>query len=467
MKKILITISEDLIVRNIILTDFWSVFLENNKGNSIILVVKPDRKEYFERVFSAPNVVIDTFSYQGPSSRSESAFFSLARSAIKSHTNLWSKMRSYKRGESGFFITYLKRAHTFLFGGLNWYKFFLRWCIIQTRSHKDAVRLFNTHNPDIILSLSITNFNFDVLLLKEAKKRGIFTIGMTRSWDNLSSHGLLRVIPDTLIVQNVFLKDMAIEHQAVNEKKTPIHVVGLPHYDCLKELDKIIQPRETFLKSMSLDPSKKIVMYGAMGGFLFLHEDEMPDVLEDIVEKKLKEDNVQVLYRAHPKFMIESEKLKTMKHVVMDTGGKFFDDTEGSRISKENIRLINSIYHSDVLVTGASTMAIDAAILDKPIICVGFNGKTLEQDVDRWESIRRFYDLYTHFEVLMETGGVRYVDTPDELTQQIRVYLKNPEQDSEGRKKIIQSFVEPFDRQAGKRLAHIVSQTIIYEKQKS
>lgn len=464
MKKILMTASEDLIVRNIFLTDLWPVFLESNKDNTIVLVVKPDRKEYFEKVFSAPNVIIDTFSYQGPASRPESIFFSLARSAIKSHTNLWSKMRSYKRGESGFFITYFKRAHTFLFGEVNWYKNFLRWCIVQTRSHKDAVRLFNTHSPDIVLSLSITNFNFDVLLLKEAKKRGIFTIGMTRSWDNLSSHGLLRVAPDTLIVQNIFLKDMAIEHQAINEKKTPIRVVGLPHYDRVKDLDNIIQPRETFLKSMGLDPSKKIIMYGAMGGFLFIHEDEMPDVLEDIVEKKLKEDNVQVLYRAHPKFMVAEEKLKTMRHVVMDTGGKFFDDMEESRISKENVRLINSIYHSDVLVTGASTMAIDAAVLDKPIICVSFNGKTLEQDVDRWESVRRFYDLYTHFEVLVETGGVRCVDTLDELAQQIRVYLKNPEQDSEGRKKIIRLFVEPFDGQAGKRLAQIVSQTISYEK---
>ena len=51
-------------------------------------------------------------------------------------------------------------------------------------------------NYDLILTLSLTD-DIDTLLVGFGKKHGIKTIGTVRSWDNLSSHGLLRVKPDS------------------------------------------------------------------------------------------------------------------------------------------------------------------------------------------------------------------------------------------------------------------------------
>src|SRR3989338_642765 len=483
MKTIFITIGESFAARNVFRTDFWPIFLKNNPRIEIILLTVPDKKEYYEKSFGSPNVTVEGLNSRFRS-RVSGVVASLARSGIKNHTNLWSKMRSYERGDSGFAVAFFKRALTFLLGNSASYKRLLRFLFLRTMPTRELVALFEKYKPGLLFATSLTHIDFDVPIAVEAKRRGIRTVGMVRSWDNFSSHGLLRFVPDRFLLQNVFLKEMAYRYQAMSEGRPPIDIIGLPHYDFYKRLDSFLETREAFFNRMGLDPQKKLILYGAMGDFLFPHEGEIADVLEQLISSKKIHYTAQVIFRAHPKFQSPFERMKTMRYVKPDRGATYLRPAEQKESSGDtrhfihgDLRsmemelsdmrhLINSLYHSDVVVTGASTMAIDAAVLDKPTVCVGFNGLTPENKVPYWVSVRRFYDTYTHFEALMETGGARLADNPDELAAHINSYIEDPSQDREKRRKIVEKFVEPFDGKASERLEHVISSEVdaLFEK---
>lgn len=446
MKTIFINLGEDIVARNIFTDLFWREFLSQNDAKIVILVQK-DKKVFFQARLPK-GLIIEEYKRANPS-RFESLCNSLARSGIQSHTNLWSKMRSYKRGDSSLFDTLWKRFLAATFGHFDWYKRFLRIMLLTVKPDGKLKELFDTYKPDILFATSLSNYDFDVPLAREAKRRKIPVIGMGRSWDNFSSHGLLRIIPDEFLLQNEFLVDMAEKYQAIYKSEIPMTIVGLPHYDMVSNLKNIIESREKFLPRLGLDSKDKYILYGAMGSFLFIHEPELPDIFESMIENH--EINCKkIIYRAHPKFKITSPTIP-YKHVFFDTSGEYVVGEKDGM--DDNTYLINSIYHSEMMITGASTMAQDASFLNKPFVCVAFDGSTKEEDVDYYESVRRFYDLYTHFEDLVKTGNVKIAHSWQELAQYINMYLANPTLDTEERMNITNRFGFKLDGKSAERIA--------------
>src|SRR3989344_2684180 len=110
--------------------------------------------------------------------------------------------------------------------------------------------------------------------------------------------------------------------------------------------------------------------------------------------------------------------------------------------------LADSILHSDVVITWASTMIIDAAAFDKPIVLVGFDASP--RPLSR--SIRQYY-RYDHHRAILASGGVRLVESPEERAEVVRGYLEYPERDRESREWIRREYAGELDGKAGERLA--------------
>ncbi|MFZ2887243.1 MAG: hypothetical protein WA021_05485 [Minisyncoccia bacterium] len=444
-KTIAIAAAEDFFARNIFVTDFWQTFTKANADAEIVLIVAPDKKERFSQLCAGNNISVETFA-PARQSRLEQLVLTMARSGIRSHTNLWSKMHAYQEGSAGFLSTTLKRLHAFLFGGSVLYKQFLRHCILSF-TDSSAAALFEKIHPDVLISLSVTNFDFDVPLLREAKRRSIRTVGMTRSWDSLSSHGLMRVPPDILAVQNIFLKEMAEQYQAIDVAKNPVHVVGIPNYD---DLDTAaVESREVFCARHGLDPNKKLVLLCGMGEFFFKREGDFVDIFEQLIENGSIKGPVQVLFSPNPRFKSPLERTKGKKHVhAVQAELRHSQD------------LVTLLHHVDVAAMGASTIAIDASLVGTPFVCLGFDGTAKRGEVPYWLSVERLYDTYTHFEDLIATGDVSVVKNSDELVQKINRAIGDRSLGADGRKKIVARFVEPLGG-AGKRLAEVFSNACI------
>jgi len=452
MKTIFITIGEALAARNILRTDFWPEFKEQSSDTKIVIIAPPEKKDYYQEKFGEENIVVESYT-PAQLVKYEKLLVFLARNGIDTHTNLWEKMSDFERQGGSKKLLIIKKVLAKILGHVSLLKTVIRTLYGRIPSDQKIVQLFDTYKPDMVFSTILINM-LDDHIVREAKRRGIKTVAMVRSWDNLTSHGLLRLVPDVFLLQNKFLFDMAIKHQSIPRKK--MRIVGIPHYD-LYHYESLLESREEFFNRMGLDLDKKLLLYGAMGDFLFPHEGEIATVLENIINEGKIEEPVQVVFRAHPAFTSPLERMQGMRHVKPDRGAKYFGDnlTSWEMEIEDTKHLINSIYHADIMITGGSTMAIDAAALDKPIICVGFDGAA--KDVPYWLSVKRFYDTYTHFEILMDTAGVDLVNTPDELADAINVYIKNSDLKREGRRDIIKLFAEPFDGKAGKRLAEEVA----------
>lgn len=451
MKTVLITAGENIIIRNILQTDFWPAFQARAIENkwSIVFVTTPELEADLRGVVGSDVRIVQY--RRGAVGTMEAVLMTLARSAVNSHTNLWSKMRSYHRGDSTLVATWLKRVLTATLGNFDWYKRFLRRLILGLPSDDNAAQLFNEIKPDCLIPLSAVNLAFDIPLSREAKRRRIPVVGMVRSWDNFSSHGLLMVVPDVFILQNQFLLDMARQYQAVGSNNG-IRISGLPHYDRYYGHTPTLS-RDELCAVLGCDAEKKIILYGAMGNFLFTREADMPRVLNRIVEASGLKDAAQVVYRDHPKFVLK-DTFADLPHVRRYTPASYTGENRGIR--NEDI-LMSTILHADCIVTGASTFAIDAYALNKSVICVGFDG---EGTVPYWESVARFYDTYTHFEAFVQASHVDVVATEAQLRGSIIRELSSTGLSAEARERVLDLFVEPYDGRAGIRLAELLSSAV-------
>jgi CDP-glycerol glycerophosphotransferase (TagB/SpsB family) len=110
--------------------------------------------------------------------------------------------------------------------------------------------------------------------------------------------------------------------------------------------------------------------------------------------------------------------------------------------------LINLLRHVAVIIAPASTITLDAAAADTPIINIAFDG---DAHIDEAESCKHWYTS-DHYREVVQTGGITLVESYAALDQAILGYLQNPQHNAEGRAKMRAYLIEPFDGKSAKRL---------------
>ena len=115
-------------------------------------------------------------------------------------------------------------------------------------------------------------------------------------------------------------------------------------------------------------------------------------------------------------------------------------------VSKEDMtHLATLLASADILITPNSTLSIDAACFDLPIINLA---------VDK-QFARAF--KFTHYSKLLTNKGVWVVESEKELLECVDQYLKNPALHCEGRKKIVKQQLGNYFGNAGVRTAEVLN----------
>jgi CDP-glycerol glycerophosphotransferase (TagB/SpsB family) len=116
---------------------------------------------------------------------------------------------------------------------------------------------------------------------------------------------------------------------------------------------------------------------------------------------------------------------------------------------EEMVRLING---SDVVVNMFSTMQLEAALADKPVINVAFdpgpvpvNQKSLTEEETQYHNSR-----------LVRAGGVRLARSREDLIEHINQYLIDPTLDQQGRRTIVERECGPLDGRSAQRIADFI-----------
>ena len=111
-------------------------------------------------------------------------------------------------------------------------------------------------------------------------------------------------------------------------------------------------------------------------------------------------------------------------------------ELELGRPHPEDVQLLlNTVYHCAVNVNLASTMTLDFAIFDRPVVNVAID----VVNPPRWGStIREFNYRFDHYVPVVELGAARLAHTPAELREHLNRYLGDPSLDRAERRKLVE-----------------------------
>ena len=447
-KNIVITISGGFASRNILRSGVLDNLL--NAGSKIILFSPQEKADYYQKEFGNKNVLIIGLP---PLKEGfvEAMIKFLARNSVRTEISLSLQKEHLLSAVNPLnLISFLLKRLIGFLGFLPGFFEFVRFLDFYLVSEKtEILRILKEVNPDIVFATHVID-EFDASILREAKRLCIKTIGMVRSWDNLTGHGLVRELPDKLLLHSPWLFRIAKNLHRIPEKK--LEIIGIPQYDTFFRKDFLIS-RDKFLSIIGLRPDNRIVLFAAISTDFAPYEWEIPEIIHNSIENGSLPQNVVVIARPHPNCGVPQNFRQQGQYLKIDTPAKYVGSSAYNwEQEKDDINhFANLLYHADVVVTGASTISMDAAIFDRPIINYAFDG--YHKEVPYYQSVLRCYEKYTHYIAMVKTGGVRLVYSPEELIEWIKKYLNNPELDHEGRQRIIKEFAGFTDGRSAERIS--------------
>lgn len=309
-----------------------------------------------------------------------------------------------------------------------------------------AAEYYDRYRPDLVFYTTL--YSRHHYLERGAQQRGIPTVAFVQSWDNPTSKGPFRLRPDHLIVWNEVLRDELIRYHGCHPEH--LYVSGAPQFDIYADR-KAYSSRGRFFRRWGLDPTRKLITYTTGTATTTPFDHEVVELLHAANERGAFRQPSQLLVRLHPKDRAtDYRRFEGAPALVLQLPGRRGNTLDSWNPTEEDMyELAELMCYSDVVVNVASTITIDAAAFDTPVVNVAFDGRSAKPYSG---SCRRYYD-YDHYRRIVQSGGVRLAHSPEELVRHVQAYLDDPTLDADGRRIIREQQCGRLDGKAGRRIA--------------
>jgi len=257
-------------------------------------------------------------------------------------------------------------------------------------------------NYDLFLALSLTD-DLDTLITSFAKTNGIKSIGTVRSWDNLTSHGLIRVKPDIFYCHSEAMAADLRKYQyyGCNFQNT---VIGFSNWLNFRKIEEH--------RSKAISHNRKNVyriLYGGMGEYFNPGEETFISNLIDLVQKDF---NIDLVVLMHPTRLLSQEFQKQYDaRVVFD---KFNFDNDHQTLSYTDY--LEYLSKFDLVLSSGSTLLLDACIINRNIAHVNFEMRK----VPYWESIKRYSDFRDYYNSFLKLSKTPILSSFEKLAIEIQ-----------------------------------------------
>jgi hypothetical protein len=290
-------------------------------------------------------------------------------------------------------------------------------------------------------------------VISAAESMGTRVGAFITSWDNLSTKARM---PNTYDFYLAWSARMQEELSAACGGNVPerTRIVGAPQFDAFRDTH-FAEDRQTFCARHALRSDEPIILYCLGSPNLIKEHYGALAFGQRVAAGDLGA--VQVLVRPHPVFgeAQEIEALKTIhQRVRVQNAGRVRDGFRRRYQDVECIRdWVSTFRHADVVINLSSTVAIDAALFDKPIVNLDFDP---EPGKPNQRLVKDVNHLWSHFRPIAESGGVALVDTPDQLVSAVRRYLQEPGLHRQQRRWIAKFVCGHTDGRCGQRMAEAI-----------
>ncbi len=452
-RTIFVTSFHGIISKNILETDALRDLARDPKTRIVIFV--PERKiSFFRETYVFPNVFFEGVDAERiTGTRANSFAYIFAQLLIDSHY-LWYKKVERLDAAPTFknkIKFRLEILFTKLFGNSRMSNRMYRALdgfFADATPHIAAY--FTQYKPVAIFSTDIFD-KADVAFLREAKRQRVMTLGMVRSWDNCYSKGVLRIIPERVVVNNELIKnELATLHDV---DPNTITMVGFPQFDRFPREEK--GTREEYLHAHGLTVERKTILFSPVGAPLSDTDWEVLQICKDALADGRIRHDAQVLVRLHPGRDLPLGTFVAKDRLVFDRPGVY--SGKDVDFSPDDVKhLIQSLYHVDLVVWVATTICLDAAVFNKPQIVVNFDGF---KNKEYRKSIRRYHNE-DHMKDLLDMEGVTRANSPEELIAWVNAYLDDPRVNQEKRDDMVRQELYCLDEKAGARVAAFIHESI-------
>lgn len=308
-------------------------------------------------------------------------------------------------------------------------------------------QLLDRYRPDLVVS-GTPGFHtpVDAYLIREAKQRGIPTLSVIPSWDNLFTRGILPVFPSRLAVWNEEIKSDFVRFYGYSTER--IAVVGPLQFDFYFD-DSIYISRSDFFRQNGLEEGKKLVTIALSRVDLVGSPDYLLSAIERAYERGRFVKPVQFVCRLHPfdqklsKESLQHYRFCHFEHFNQRTASFGWCPDEAEIRHKANL-----LKHSDVIVSYYSTFGIEGVLSGSPVIHVEFHNEK-PKEFERLKT--QLYER--HFRYLKGAEAIRPAQSEEALIGWINRYLENPQLDAPARRTLAERFCFRLDGKAHERLA--------------
>lgn len=294
--------------------------------------------------------------------------------------------------------------------------------------------------------------HFDYEVVTWARRLGIQTAGVVKSWDNiqkgLSTHCRL------LSVWNPVNKDEA--ERLIGYKKDEVEINGAPSFDAYYDPEFEIA-REEAMNSLGLDPARPLITLATCGplgkGY---HGRDETHLIDDILAMIRESDTLrkaQLVIRLHPDSHLEYFWKYWNRSGIKISFATVMPAVEWCPTRADLLEQTNLLRYSDVIVTPGSSWVLEAAIFDRPTVVPVYSDLQPEHAAalfDRWTLAR-------HFRPLVEKKQVQITRSFQETRRAIEEAFVDPKRHAEARKAIVDQYVYHRDNRSSLRVAQWIA----------
>jgi CDP-glycerol glycerophosphotransferase (TagB/SpsB family) len=450
IKTIFITIFEGVEVKNILRTPILENLLSKNDIRIVLFTKSQQKIDYYSKEFPDKRISFELVEWKSKSAFDR--FFSKLKFVLlrTKTTNMKRKMVCEYEGK--YFQYYSGRVLNFIMAWpvIRRVARYLDFVLVKDNTYS---QYFDKYNPDLVFLAHLFD-EPEVNLLREAKKRKVKTIGYINSWDKVTSRCILRLLPDKAIVFNDIVKAEMIEHNEMKEED--IFVSGLPQYDYFYSDESNFFNRQEFFNKISISPDKELLVYASMGRAFSTSDWDMIDFLHKLIETKGKlVKDCALLVRFQPNDFVDDVEIKKRPYLKYDQPGIRFGSKRGVDWDMNNADLAHlyaTLKHMSILICYASSISVDAAVFDKPVININYE---IKENNIMLKSPTQHYNS-EHYKNALKTGAIDLVGSEDELVRSINSYLLDSSIKSKEREQLIKEQCTFTDGKSGERIANFI-----------
>lgn len=418
-----------------------------------LIVVAPNAKEtYFQREFAHPQITL--CESPGKYSRVETYLINLRQYFLMNPSlggTLNQKNEAFRRNAPWF--ARFARAVNLVVGRVG----LLRRGYIKAEEKifagRDHDELLTTQKPDLVVTGTPGYNRDDIHLIRAAKRHRIPTATVMLSWDNLASKGYMGAVPDQLLVWSDLMADEAVHyHNYPRERITWVGAAQFDHYaNFAQGFDRL-----AWRRAHGVADNAALLMYGTINPALVPHEINIVRGIVDQIQAGKFSKPIHLWIRLHPQVVqgYYKQGLSDYEKLASPTITVEKPPVHESKLSwdlpkEDAIHLASLLAASDIVITPNSTLSIDAACLDRPIVNIFHDGPQLDA---KEMSARRFM-RYTHYAKILETGGISSSMQPEDFPELVNQYLAHPGLKRAERQAILTQQFNQFDGRSAQRTA--------------